>query len=591
MSIRDTRSPAFLPTTPREVRAHGGLPLDVIIVTGDSYIDSPYIGAAVIGRVLQAAGFRVGLIAQPDVHSPDDIMRLGRPRLFWGVTGGSVDSMVANYTALGKRRQNDDFTPGGQNDRRPDRAVIVYANLIRRWSGSGVPIVLGGLEASLRRISHYDAWSDRVRRSILFDARAQALIYGMGETTVLALAEALDRQADYRDLRGLCYIAPQPREGYDILPAHETVAVDRQAFTAMFQQFYRQNDPHTAIGLCQQQDTRWLVQNPPVHPPATQALDAIYELPYAYAQHPYYEAQGAVRALDTIGFALTTHRGCYGECNFCAIAVHQGRTVYSRSEASLIREARRMASHPRFKGIIQDLGGPTANMYGFECARKLEKGACPQKRCLYPRVCPHLPVNHDRLRRLMASLRHIPGIRKVFVASGLRPDLILADTAAGDRYLDDLIRHHVSGQLKIAPEHSEPHVLAHMGKPPAAICTTFRERFGQLTQRAGLNQFLSYYFIAAHPGCTQDDMHQLRRYTRTQLQIAPQQVQIFTPTPSTYATLMYHTEQDPFEEGKPLFVEKNIRRKQCQKDVLLPSRRRSPAPPLKKHGKKRSGRP
>ncbi len=590
MSRRDTPSPAFLPTTPREVQAHGGSSLDVIIVTGDSYIDSPYIGAAVIGRVLQAAGYRVGIIAQPDIHSPDDIMRLGRPRLFWGVTGGSVDSMVANYTALGKRRQSDDFTPGGQNNRRPDRAVIVYANLIRRASGSDVPIVLGGLEASLRRISHYDAWSNRVRRSILFDARAHALIYGMGEETVLALAEALNRQADFRDLRGICYIARQPREGYDILPSHEKVAADRQAFTAMFHQFYRQNDPHTATGLCQQQDTRWLVQNPPAHPLATEALDAVYELPYTYAQHPYYEAQGAARALDTIGFSLTTHRGCYGECNFCAIAVHQGRTVYGRSEASLIREARRMATHPRFTGIIQDLGGPTANMYGFECDRKLEKGACPQKRCLYPKVCPHLPVDHERLRRLMGMLRGIPGIRKVFVASGLRPDLILADKQAGDRYFDDLIRHHVSGQLKIAPEHSVPHVLALMGKPPAEICTTFRERFGQLTRRAGLDQFLSYYFIAAYPGCTLDDMHRLRGYTRTRLQIAPQQVQIFTPTPSTYATLMYHTEQNPFEEGKSLFVEKNIRHKQRQKEALLPSRPRPKAASRKKHFKKGSGR-
>jgi len=590
MSRRYTTSPTFLPTTPREVQEHGGSPLDVIIVTGDSYIDSPYIGAALIGRVLLAAGYRVGLIAQPDIHSGDDIMRLGRPRLFWGVTAGSVDSMVANYTALGRRRQRDDFTPGGQNDRRPDRAVIVYANLIRRWSGPEVPIVLGGLEASLRRISHYDAWSNRVRRSILFDARAHVLIYGMGEETVLALAGALDRQTDFRDLRGLCYIARQPREGYAILPPHEQVAVDRQAFTAMFHQFYRQNDPRTAIGLCQQQDSRWLVQNPPAFPPSTEALDAVYELPYTYGQHPHYEAQGPVTALDTIGFALTTHRGCYGECNFCAIAVHQGRTVYGRSEASLQREARRMTAHPRFKGIIQDLGGPTANMYGFECERKLAKGACPQKRCLYPRVCPHLPVNHDRLRRLMASLRRIPGIRKVFVASGLRPDLVLADREAGDRYLEALVRHHVSGQLKIAPEHSEPHVLACMGKPPVESCTLFRERFNAATRHAGRDQFLSYYFIAAYPGCTLSDMHRLRRYTRTRLRIAPQQVQIFTPTPSTYATLMYHTEQDPFAE-KPLFVEKDQRQKQRQKNALLPTRGKPRTTSRKKYYRKRDGPP
>jgi uncharacterized radical SAM protein YgiQ len=570
VSRRDKSIPSFLPTTLREVRECGWTGLDVIIVTGDSYIDSPHIGAAVIGRLLLEAGYRVGLIAQPDTDSADDIRRLGQPRLFWGVTGGSVDSMVANYTALGKRRKHDDYTPGGLNNRRPDRAVIVYANLIRRGGGTAVPIVLGGLEASLRRISHYDVWSKRVRRSILFDARADILVYGMGEQSVLDLAKTLDEGKDFRDIRGLCYIARQPREDYRVLPSHATVAANPQAFTDMFHMFYRETDPLTATGLCQQQDTRWLVQNPPAPPLAADALDAVYELPYALAQHPFYESQGPVRALDTIRFALTTHRGCYGECHFCAIAVHQGRTVHGRSEASLLREARRMTRHPAFKGIIQDLGGPTANMYGYECARKLERGACPQKRCLWPRVCPHLPVNHDRLRRLMREMRRIPGIRKVFVASGLRPDLILADQEAGDRYLNDLILHHVSGQLKIAPEHSEPHVLARMGKPPADVCTQFRERFYQLSRRAGLKQFLSYYFMAAFPGCTMADMHRLRRFTRSQLQTAPEQVQIFTPTPSTYGTLMFHTESDPFD-GTALFVEKDPARQQRQKETVLPA--------------------
>lgn len=564
----------FLPTTSEEVHNRGWRRLDVILVTGDSYIDSPHIGTAVIGRVLLNAGYRVGIIAQPDVRSDSDILRLGPPRLFWGITAGSVDSMVANYTALGKKRKRDDYTPGGDNNRRPDRAVIVYANLIRRYSKSTAPIVLGGLEASLRRISHYDFWSNRVRRSILFDARADVLVYGMGEQTVLALADALDRQTDFKSLRGLCFIAPQPKEGYLVLPSHELVTADHQAFTEMFHQFYRNNDPVTATGLCQRQDTRWLVQNPPAQPPTTDELDAIYELPYTHAQHPFYETQGAVRALDTIRFSLSTHRGCYGECNFCAIAVHQGRTVYGRSEASLIREARRMTAHPQFKGIIHDLGGPTANMYGYECARKLEKGACPQKRCLYPRVCPHLPVNHDRLRRLMRDLRRIPGVRRLFVASGLRPDLIFADRKSGDPYLKDLICHHVSGQLKIAPEHSEPHILARMGKPAIDDCTRFRKRFYQITREAGLNQFLSYYLLGAYPGCTQDDMRRLRHYTRSQLQAAPEQIQVFTPTPSTYGALMYYTERDPFD-GTPLFVEKDRRKKLRQKEEILPVRSRS----------------
>jgi len=561
----------FIPTTSREVASLGWRHLDIILVTGDSYIDSPHIGIAVIGRVLLNAGYRVGIIAQPDVHSADDIQRLGEPRLFWGITAGSVDSMVANYTPLGKRRRSDDYTPGGQNERRPDRAAIVYANLIRRYWRPTAPIVLGGLEASLRRISHYDFWSNRIRRSILFDARADVLVYGMGEQTVLELAAALDRQTDFRTLRGLCYIASRPKEDYFLLPTHSEVSRDPQAFIRMFHQFYRNNDPLTARGLCQQQDTRWLVQNPPAMAPATAELDAVYELPYTLAHHPFYEAQGPVRALDTIRFALTTHRGCYGECRFCAIAVHQGRTVYGRSEASLLREARRMTTHPDFKGIISDLGGPTADMYGFECARKLEKGACPQKHCLYPRVCPHLPVNHDRLRRLMRDLRRIPGIRKIFVASGVRPDLILADRTAGTRYLEALVRHHVSGQLKIAPEHSEPHVLARMGKPPIDACIAFRQQFNRISRQAGLNQFLSYYLMAAFPGCTMADMQRLRKFTRTHLKIAPEQIQIFTPTPSTYGALMYHTGQDPFA-GEPLFVEKNNRGKKRQKEAVLPTR-------------------
>lgn len=580
MSRRDKARPLFLPTTPGEILERGWACLDVILVTGDSYIDSPYIGAAVIGRVLLEAGYRVGVIAQPDIRSGRDILRLGRPRLFWGLTAGSVDSMVANYTALGKRRKRDDYTPGGLNDRRPDRAVIVYANLIRRWCGTAVPIVLGGLEASLRRISHYDVWSNRVRRSLLFDARADVLVYGMGEQTVLALARALDRGEDFSDLQGICTIGRKPREGYRILPSHKTVAADPQAFTAMFHEFYRQNDPLTAIGLCQQQDSRWLVQNPPAQAPSTAQLDAVYELPFAHDQHPYYETQGSVRALDTIRFALATHRGCYGECHFCAIAVHQGRTVYGRSEASLLREARRMTGHPRFKGIISDVGGPTANMYGYECHRKTEAGACSHRRCLYPRVCRHLPVSHGRLTRLMAELRRIPGIRKVFVASGLRPDLIIADRSEGERYLDELVRHHVSGQLKIAPEHSEAHVLARMGKPPIEACMHFRERFYHITRKAGLNQFLTYYLMAAYPGSTLDDMHRLRRFTRAQLQAAPEQIQIFTPTPSTYAALMYHTERDPFD-GRPLFVEKDRRKKRRQKEAVLPA----PARPAAGAGK------
>jgi uncharacterized radical SAM protein YgiQ len=559
---------SFLPTTKEDVHNRGWSRLDVILVTGDSYIDSPHIGVAVIGRVLEDAGYRVGVIAQPDPDTPEDILRLGHPTLFWGVTGGSVDSMVANYTALKKKRRSDDFTPGGVNDRRPDRAVIVYTNLIRRYGRPGVPIVLGGIEASLRRVSHYDFWSDRIRRSILFDAKADILVYGMGEKTITALAAALQNNEDYRPIRGLCFKAGQPPPEALILPDHETVARDADAFRAMFKQFYHNNDPVTGRVLCQRQDTRYLVQNPPPTPHSVAELDAVYALKYTYDQHPFYENQGPVRALETIRFSLATHRGCYGECRFCAIAVHQGRTVQWRSQESLLNEARRLGNHPGFKGVLQDVGGPTANMYGFECARKQRRGACRHRRCLYPEVCEHLPVNHARQMALLTALRRLPGMRRVFVASGLRCDLAMADRRAGQAYVDALAGAHVSGQLKIAPEHTAPEVLALMGKSGRDLLP-FRKRFLQASRAAGKRQYLTYYFMAAYPGTTDEHMRQLKSFCRTRLKIAPEQVQIFTPTPSTFAALMYWTEKDPFSHRR-LFVEKDPVRKQSQKNQLLP---------------------
>ena len=451
------------------MQALGWDALDIIIVSGDSYIDSPFMGTAVIGKVLADTGYRVGIIAQPRADSLVDIGRLGEPKLFWGVTAGSVDSMVANYTALKKKRRNDDYTPGGENNRRPDRATIVYTGLIRRYaktvkkrphlsspaSGGGTsppPIVLGGIEASLRRVPHYDYWTNKIRRSILFDAKADYLIYGMAEKSTLEFAAALRDGSDPHEIRGLSYIAKETRQEYIELPAYEVVAKDKMAFIEMFHTFYKNNDPIPAKGLAQRHGNRYLVQNPPAFYQTQEELDKIYALDFERAQHPYYARRGKVRALDTIGFSIASHRGCYGECNFCAIAVHQGCTVISRSEQSLLREAGRLARHPDFKGIISDLGGPTANMYGFECAKKLKKGACRNKRCLYPKICPTLPIDHSPQLRLLAKIRQIQGIRKVVVASGIRYDMVLADEHHGRAYLDAIIRHHVSGQLKIAPD-------------------------------------------------------------------------------------------------------------------------------------------
>jgi len=541
---------------------------DVILITGDSYIDSPFMGIAVIGKVLAAAGFKVAVIAQPDVHSDRDISRLGEPRLFWGVSGGSIDSMVANYTALKKRRKKDDYTPGGSNTRRPDRAVIVYANLIRRYFKDTVPIVLGGIEASLRRIAHYDFWSNSIRRSIMFDARADYLVYGMGEKAVVALGRYLRAGRDPRHIAGLCYIAGEKPRDFIELPSFRGVVSDKNLLIDMFTTFYRNNDPLSARRLVQKQDTRYLVQNPPAALLTQKEIDRVYDLDFERDLHPFYKKQGHVKALETIRFSLTTHRGCYGECNFCAIAVHQGRTIQWRSLKSIVKEAELLSRHPDFKGYILDAGGPTVNMYGYECARKLRDGPCPDRRCLFPEICPALKIDHAGQVAMLRAIRSIRGIKKVFVASGLRYDLLLADKRNGEHYLKEIVNHHVSGQLKVAPEHSEDSVLQKMGKCGRAPLIAFRNLFFRFTRNAGKQQFLSYYIIAAHPGCTEKDMRNLASFSVRELRIRPEQVQIFTPTPSTYSTLMYCTETDPFTMEK-LFVEKDPGKKEHQKRIVV----------------------
>ena len=560
----------FIPTTKNELEELGWNQCDIILVTGDAYIDSPYIGVAVIGRVLLAAGYRVGIVAQPAIDHPEDISRLGQPKLFWGVSGGSVDSMVANYTASKKRRKSDDYTPGGLNTKRPDRALISYTNLIKKYFKSRKPIVIGGIEASLRRIAHYDFWSNKIRRSILFDAKADILVYGMAETTIVRIAHTYSGQTEelISSIPGLCYIAKEPKEDYLQLPGYSKVLASKKAFTEMFHLFYQNNDPLNALGLCQEHDSRFLIQNPPAPHLTTTELDRIYELDYQNDLHPYHKGLGEVRALETIRFSITSHRGCYGECNFCAIAVHQGRTVISRSENSILNEAARLKNHPKFKGNILDIGGPTANMYGFECQKKLKFGSCKDKRCLTPQVCQNMPISHNRQIELLKKLSKRAGIEKIFIASGLRYDMILADHSFGLKYLKNLIVNHVSGQLKIAPEHIDKNVLTLMGKQAMEALLEFKKLFYQITDQARKKQFLTYYFIAAHPGCRNQEMTRLKLFCTNELQTIPRQTQIFTPTPSTYSTLMYYTEQDPFT-GKPLFVEKVNLSKEKQKAILL----------------------
>jgi uncharacterized radical SAM protein YgiQ len=558
----------FLPTTKEELRKLGWHQLDIIIVSGDSYIDSPYIGAAMIGRVLSDAGFKVGIIAQPDVKSDKDIKRLGKPRLFWGVTAGSVDSMVANYTATGKRRKSDDYTPGGINNRRPDRAIIVYTNLIKRYfKGSVIPIVLGGIEASLRRISHYDFKTDSIRRSILFDSKADLLVYGMGEKSAVNLAKAMDAGNDYSDIRGICYISGQKPDDYIELPSYEHVLKDKKKFIEAFHTFYQNNDPITAKGLVQKHGNRYLVQNPPAHSMSAMELDKVYDLDFERDLHPYYKKDGHVRALDTIRFSIPTHRGCYGECNFCAITVHEGRTVQSRSVSSIEREAKKIAGLPGFKGYILDIGGPTANMYGFECKKKIEKGSCADKRCMFPEVCPSLKPDHSRQLELLKKIQRIRGIKKVFVASGLRYDLLFNDKKHCSQYLKEIVTRHVSGQMKVAPEHTQSRVLELMGKPDTDFILELKKNFDILSRSVSKKQFLTYYLMAAHPGCSMHDMRRLKKFINEKLKIKPEQMQVFTPTPSTYSTLMYYTGLNPFT-GEKIFVEKNVRRKEQQKAII-----------------------
>lgn len=550
----------FLPTTASEMKSLGWKQPDVILVTGDTYIDSPQIGAAVIGKYLWKHGFKTALIAQPATGDGRDIKRLGEPALFWGVTAGSIDSMVANYTRLNKFRHRDDYTPGGVNVR-PNRATIVYTNLIRKHFKPTKPLVLGGIEASLRRIAHYDYWDDAVRRSLLFDAKADILAYGMAEKTVLELAQAFRTGADWRKIKGICYIAPIPDGGNILLPSFAEVTTHKPSFRRMSMLFDQHAD-HPSPGFIQQHGDRFLIHNPPPPPLSTAELDEISDLEFAGDAHPYYKT-GEIRALATIKQSITTHRGCIGQCNFCAIAVHQGRQIVSRSPQSIMAEATRIRQRPGFNGIIYDVGGPTANMYGASC----RKGwACQNKHCLMPKICPQLRFGHPAQMEILRLLRGLAGIKKVFVASGIRPDLVMADQANGRRYITQLARYHISGQIKLAPEHSEPAVLKLMNKPPPESLLRFKDAFDSVCTALGEGYFMTYYLMAAHPGCTREHMQRLKSFLSSGLKTTPEQVQIFTPTPATISTTMYYCETDM--AGNKIFCEKNLPAMQKQKDLI-----------------------
>ena len=550
----------FLPTTEKEIKSLGWERPDIILVTGDTYIDSPYIGVAVIGKYLLKHGFKTAIIAQPATDMGKDITRLGEPKLFWGVSAGCIDSMVANYTPVKKFRNQDDYTPGGVNIR-PNRATIAYTSFIRQHFKNTKPIVLGGIEASLRRIAHYDYWDNAVRRSLLFDSKADIIAYGMAEKTAVELARALQEGSDWKQIKGICYISSEPVQRYITLPSFEEAAADKSAFLRMAAVFHEKADD-AAAGFVQQHGSRFLIHNPPQPTLSTAELDEVSDLDFEYDVHPYYKT-GEVRALETIKQSITTHRGCFGNCNFCSIAVHQGKTVVSRSTQPIADEVMRIKHRPGFNGIINDVGGPTANMYGATCT---QGWICTKKHCLMPQICPNLQFGHKSQIELLQRLTNIAGIKKVFIASGIRHDMVVADKEYGKRYVEQLVQRHVSGQIKLAPEHCDKGILALMNKPSVESLLKFKAMFDSACSESGKRYFPTYYLIAAHPGCTLRHMQHLRDFMSTELKLIPEQVQIFTPTPSTISTTMYYCETDM--AGNKLFCEKSLKGMQQQKDAL-----------------------
>ena len=560
----------FLPVSRDDMRERDWYYYDFLLITGDAYVDHPSFGTAVISRVLEKAGFRVAILAQPDWRNPESVTVLGKPRLGVLINSGNIDSMVAHFTAAKKRRSADSYTPGGKAGARPDRAVIVYSNLARR-AFPDTPILIGGLEASLRRFAHYDYWDDKVRRSILLDSGADILSYGMGETAMVEMARRLKRGSGVeglRDIRGIAFAAKSYEDCAfpDALevPAFEDVSTDKRAYAkaAFLQQ--NENDPFRGRALLQRDGGRWLIQNPPALPLEGDALDAVYALPYARDYHPDYEASGGIAAIEEVKFSIIHNRGCFGSCNFCALSMHQGRYVSSRSHASVLREAELIIQDPDFKGYIHDVGGPTANFRRPACKKQKKVGTCTDRQCLFPTPCPSLDADEGDYLALLTKLRTLPGVKKVFVRSGIRFDYMLADQKS--HFFQELVRHHVSGQLKVAPEHISPEVLHHMGKPFADVYDKFCERYYDLSRRAGKEQYLVPYLMSSHPGSRLDDAIALAQYLKAH-KLTPQQVQDFYPTPGSLSTAMYYTGLDP-RTLEPVFVPRTPEEKQMQWALL-----------------------
>lgn len=557
----------FLVTERADMEACGWAELDFVLISGDAYVDHPSFAPAVIGRYLESKGYRVGIIAQPDWNDVNAFKKLGKPRLASLVTAGNLDSMLNKFTAAKKIRREDDYSPGGEAGHRPDRATLVYSNRMKE-AFRDVPLIIGGIEASLRRFGHYDYWSDTVRRSILVDSKADVLIYGMGELQIIELAEALDQnrfEESLPNIRGICYMSKDiPSIDCVECPSFEEIKADKMAFADAFRIQYDEQDPFYGRPIVQKHGDRYVVQNVPALPLTQEQMDAAYDLPYTRKWHPSYDDKGGVPALSEVQFSLVSQRGCFGSCSFCAITNHQGRIIQNRSHQSLIDEAKLMINMDGFKGYIHDVGGPTANFRHLACDKQAVFGACKGRTCAAPEPCENLNTNHDDYIALLRKLRKLKGVKKVFVRSGLRYDYVLADN--NKAFVKELCQYHVSGQLKVAPEHVSKRVTTMMGKAGKEEFLTFKKWFEEANRELGKKQYLVPYFMSSHPGCTLEDAIELAEFLRDQ-HMYPEQVQDFIPTPGSLSTCMYYTGINPLD-GKPVYVAKKGRDKAKQRALM-----------------------
>ena len=559
----------FLPVTEKEMKERGWDEVDFVYVTGDAYVDHASFGSAIISRLLEQYGYKVGMIPQPDWRKKESIQVFGRPRLGFLVSAGNMDSMVNHYTVSKKHRQKDSYSPGGEMGHRPDRAVMVYSNLIRQ-SYKDTPIILGGIEASLRRLSHYDYWDDKVRRSVLMDSGADLISYGMGEHSILEIAEALNSGIPVKEITyipGTVFKTKDLSCVYEplLLPDFDEVAESKKKYAESFALQYKNTDPFTARTLAESYGTKgYVVQNPPSKPLTQEEMDDIYDLPYTGTYHPMYEEKGGIPALEEVKFSLTSNRGCFGGCSFCALTFHQGRILQTRSHDSLIKEAEKMTKDRDFKGYIHDVGGPTADFRLPSCKKQLTKGVCRDRQCLFPTPCKNLTVDHKDYVELLRKLRAVPGVKKVFIRSGVRFDYVVADK--DKTFLHELVKHHVSGQLRVAPEHVSDEVLKFMGKPSHNVYREFLREYEKANAETGKKQYAVPYFMSSHPGCTLKEAVRLAEYVRD-LGFTPEQVQDFYPTPSTLSTCMYYTGIHPLT-GETVYVPKNPHEKAIQRALM-----------------------